>query len=60
MHREYFNIWNEFGVEPKFGKHNPCLDKLLFFQNIGKPKIEISNDEKHYQYNCLILEIATN
>lgn len=32
----------------------------FFFQNIGKPKIEISNDEKHYQYNCLILEIATN
>ncbi len=30
------DVWNEFGVEPKFGQNKPCSDKPLFFHNLGK------------------------
>ncbi len=32
----YLEIWNEFGVEPKFGQNKPCPEKPVFFQNFGK------------------------
>ena len=32
----YLEIWNEFGVEPKFRQNKLCPVKPLFFQNLGK------------------------
>lgn len=42
---EYLNIWIKFGAEPQFGQNKPCLDKPLFFQNLGKnTEIEVWMD----------------
>jgi hypothetical protein len=33
----------------------------VFFENIGgKPKVEISEDQKRYNRNCLIFEMESN